>query len=272
MQVGIFAKIFTETGALPLLKAVSDAGYEVAQFNMACVGPESMPRVISPIFADDISKASVATGVAIAAVSGTYNMIHPDHAQRADGMARLATLIRAAPQMGVRLITLCTGTRDAADQWKYHPENASKEAWRDLISEMSKAVELAGEFNVDLGIEPELANVVSSVEKAGLLIQELKSPRIRVVLDPANLFEVALPDERRLIVERAVDLVGEHIVMAHAKDRDANGEFVAAGSGVIDFSHFIKCLRSAGFDGPLITHGLSSAEAPTVAAFIHQIL
>ncbi len=272
MQVGIFARTFAETGAVPVLNAVRNAGYEVAQFNIACVGPEPMPRVISPTLAGEIATASLATGVAIAAVSGTYNMIHPDHAKRADGLARLAVLIRAAPQMGVRLITLCTGTRDAADQWKYHPDNPSKEAWRELIVEMAKAAELAEEFNVDLGIEPELANVVSSAEHASLLLKELKSPRIRVVLDPANLFEVALPDDRRLIVERAVDRVGEHMVMAHAKDRDAAGEFVAAGSGVIDFPHFIKRLRSVGFHGPLVTHGLSAEEAPKVAAFLRQIL
>ena len=38
MQIGIFAKTFAVTGAVPVLKAVSDAGYDVAQFNMASVG------------------------------------------------------------------------------------------------------------------------------------------------------------------------------------------------------------------------------------------
>ena len=272
MQIGIFAKTFSATGALPVFNAVKQAGYEVAQFNMACLGMPSMPETIAPTIVEEIAKASTTSGVAIAAVSGTYNMIHPDPAVRTNGLARLATIIRAAPLMGTRLVTLCTGTRDANDQWKHHPENSSKEAWRDLIEEMGKAIVLAEENNVDLGVEPELANVVSSAEKARRLIDELKSPRLRIVLDPANLFEVALPRESQPIIANAVDLLNDRIVMAHAKDRRADGQFTAAGSGVIDFPHFVRCLRSTGFEGPLVTHGLSEPEAPGVAAFLRGVI
>ncbi len=48
--------------------------------------------------------------------------------------------------------------------------------------------------------------------------------------------------------------------------------FVAAGKGVIDFQHFIRCLRYAGFDGPLVTHGLNESEAPEVAAFLKSVV
>ena len=47
-------------------------------------------------------------------------------------------------------------------------------------------------------------------------------------------------------------MLGDRIVMAHAKDRRADGSFAAAGSGVIDFRHFVRSLRDAGFDGPLV--------------------
>jgi sugar phosphate isomerase/epimerase len=272
MQIGIFAKTFSATGALPVFNAVKQAGYEVAQFNMVCLGMPSMPEVIAPTIAEEIAKAGAASGVTIAAVSGTYNMIHPDPAVRADGLARLANIIRAAPLMGTRLVTLCTGTRDAKDQWKHHPDNSSKEAWHDLLEEMGEAIMLAEENDVDLGIEPELANVVSSAEQARRLIDELKSPHIRIVLDPANLFEVASPHEIQSIIAHAVDLLSDRIIMAHAKDRGANGEFTVAGSGVIDFPHFVRCLRSTGFDGPLVTHGLSEQEAPGVAAFLRGVI
>ena len=270
MQVGIFAKTFAVTGALPVLNAVRRAGYHVAQFNMACLGGPSMPDTIAPATADEIAQASRASGVAIAAISGTYNMIHPDQAKRADGLARLATIIGAAPRMGTRLVTLCTGTRDPDDQWKHHPDNASAEAWRDLLEEMGKAVALADASGVDLGIEPELANVVSSAAAARRLIDELGSSRVKIVLDPANLFEVATPTEVIDTIARAVDLLGDRIAMAHAKDRRASGKFTTAGSGVIDFGDFVLLLRGVGFDGPLVTHGLSEQEAPGVAAFLRR--
>ncbi len=55
---------------------------------------------------------------------------------------------------------------------------------------MLKAVALAHANSVDLGIEPELANVIDSAAAARRLIDEIASPRLRVVLDPANLVEV----------------------------------------------------------------------------------
>jgi sugar phosphate isomerase/epimerase len=59
--------------------------------------------------------------------------------------------------------------------------------------------------------------------------------------------------------------------MAHAKDRDPAGGFVAAGRGVVDFPHFLNCLRAAGFDGDLVTHGLTVDEAADVAAFLARL-
>jgi sugar phosphate isomerase/epimerase len=271
MRIGIFAKTFAATGALASLRAVRDTGYEVAQFNMAVLGGPSMPDTIAPEMCEEIAAASRDTGVGIAAVSGTYNMIHPDPAERAAGFSRLATLLRAAPRMGTRLVTLCTGTRHPTDQWAYHSDNASASAWSDLLTEMSKAAELAEQCGVDLGVEPEMANVVSSAALARELIDTLQSSRIRVVLDPANLFEHASAPEARKLVEHAVDLLSDRIVMTHAKDRRADGSFAAAGDGIVDFRHFVRMLRAASFDGPLVTHGLSEAEAPQVAAFLREV-
>ncbi len=271
MRIGIFAKTFAAQGALPVLRAAGGAGYEAAQFNMACAGLPAMPDDIPRDVADGVAEASRSSGVGIAAVSATYNMIHPDMEQRSLGLRRLGTIIGAAHAMGTRLVTLCTGTRDPQDQWRHHPDNDSAEAWSDLVTEMEKAVALADRHDVDLGIEPELANVVSSARAARRLLDEMNSPRLKIVLDPANLFEIASAAERRLLVEEALDLLGGRIAMAHAKDRDASGNFVAAGKGVIDFSHFVSRLRAAGFDGPLVTHGLNEAEAPGVAAFLKEV-
>ena len=60
----------------------------------------------------------------------------------------------------------------------------------------------------------------------------------------------------------AIDLLGDRIAMAHAKDRAADGSFTTVGKGVVDFPDFVARLRAAGFDGPLVTHGLTAEEAP----------
>jgi sugar phosphate isomerase/epimerase len=268
VRLGIFAKTFPGSDPLTVLQAAKAAGYASVQYNMACSGLPAMPDALTLDQTAAVAQASSATGVAIAAVSGTYNMIHPDPAIRATGLRRLGVLIDHAAAMGTGMVTLCTGTRDPDDQWRHHPDNATPEAWRDLLDEMAKACALADPKGVKLGIEPELANVVRDARSARVLIDSLQSPALAIVLDPANLFEVAPLSRQRDILSQAVDLLSDRIAMAHAKDRDAQGGFATAGQGVVDFPHFIAALRAAGFDGDLVTHGLAAAEAPEVAAFL----
>ena len=272
MRLGIFAKTFAGDDPATVLAAAGQAGYACVQYNLACSGLPAMPDAIPATAMADLTRASATQGVAIAAISGTYNMIHPDMAQRQIGLVRLGKVIDAAAVAGIAMVTLCTGTRDAADQWRCHPDNATPEAWRDLLAEMAKAAAMAEARGVLLGIEPELANVVSTAALARRLIDTLQSPALRVVLDPANLFETAsLPDQRDLLA-RSIDLLADRIAMAHAKDRDAMGGFATAGQGVVDFPHFLRRLRAAGFDGDLVTHGLTASEAPAVATFLTRTL
>jgi sugar phosphate isomerase/epimerase len=272
IEIGIFAKTFAGSSPDEVLAAAARAGYTTVQYNMACSGLAAMPDRIAGEAAAAVAAASLANKVSIAAVSGTYNMIHPVMAVRQQGLARLEVLASRCKGMSASLVTLCTGTRDPDDQWRAHPENGSKEAWRDLLAAMETAIAIAERWGVDLGIEPELANVVSSAARADQLIRELRSERLRIVLDPANLFERESLARQRHIVSAAVDLLGDRIVMAHAKDRAADASFVAAGEGVIDFRHFIMSLVAAGFTGPLVAHGLSADEAPGVAAHLRDTL
>ena len=187
---------------------------------------------------------------------------------RETGLRRLGLLIETARSIGTDMVTLCTGTCDPDDQWRGHLDNALPAAWTLLCAEMAKATALAEAQGIKLGIEPELANVVSDAAKARQLIDTLQSPSIAIVLDPANLFEVATLPQQRRIISQAIDFLADRIVMAHAKDRDAQGGFITAGQGVVDFDHVLRRLRMAGFDGDLVTHGLTGPEAAGVARFL----
>jgi sugar phosphate isomerase/epimerase len=272
MRLGIFAKTFPGSDPKTVLEAVKGAGFDAAQYNFACSGLLSMPDVVPREAASTIANASVGSGVPLCAVSGTYNMAHPDPKVRADGLRRLEVIAASCAAIGTSIVTLCTGTRDPDDQWRHHPDNTSPEAWRDMLAEMEKAVAIAERHGIRLGIEPELANIVSSATKARRLLDEIGSDRLVIVLDPANLFEVAdLPTQRRLVAE-AIDLLAPDIAMGHAKDRNADGTFATAGKGVLDYPHYIARLRAAGFGGDLVAHGLDAGEAADVAAFLRGLL
>lgn len=272
MQLGIFAKTFDGSSPAAVMDAAVRCGYRAVQYNMACSGLPPMPDHVSDGVAKEVADAARARGVSVAAVSGTFNMIHPDPAVRMTGLARLEVLASRCKALSTGMITLCTGTRDVEDQWRWHPDNRSSEAWRDLLQSAAAACDIAERWDILLGVEPELANVVSDARQALRLMRELGSDRIRIVLDPANLFETATMEDQRRLISDSIGLLGEHIAMAHAKDRASDGSFAAAGTGVVDFRHFLACLAVAGFDGPLITHGLTAKEAPGVARFLGDTL
>jgi sugar phosphate isomerase/epimerase len=272
MQIGIFAKTFAGTDPLAVLSAVVASGYTATQFNLACCGLPSMPDAVPDSTVAAIRTAAETNGVSLVALSGTYNMAHPEHSVRDTGLRQLEVVIKTASLLAIPLVTLCTGSRNAADQWAYHPDNGDPSAWADMAAEMEKALVLAERYGVTLGIEPEQANIITSASDAKRLIGEMGSDRLRIVLDPANLFEAVTPSEARSIVAKAVDTAAGHIAMAHAKDRYADGRFATAGQGVVDFADFLVRLKAVGFDGPLVTHGLSAGNAYGVATFLKGLI
>ncbi len=268
MQIGIFAKTFDGKTPDQVFASMRAAGYAHCQYNMACSGLAALPDEISGAVTEQFNLARNTHGVTVEALSATYNMIHPDEARRYRGAAHLDVLAQFAKAMNIPLLSLCTGSRDADDQWAHHPDNQSKEALRDLRMAMERAIAVAEAHDLLLGMEPEHGNVINSARAAEALINEMASPRLRIILDPANLIHDETGSEQHAIIGEAIDLLGEHMAMAHAKDRDAAGQVVAAGKGIVDFTYFLAHLKAIGFRGPLVTHGLKSEDAPEVYSFL----
>ena len=70
------------------------------------------------------------------------------------------------------------------------------------------------------------------------------------------------------MLDEAVTMLGEHIVLAHGKDRAANGEVRPAGLGIVPWARFFGLLRAAGYGGPLIVHGLDVDE---ITSAVHHL-
>jgi sugar phosphate isomerase/epimerase len=169
-------------------------------------------------------------------------------------------------------VTLCTGTRDATDMWKVHPDNGTPEAWVALRAELDFALELAERHGIALGVEPEPGNVVANARVARRLLDEIESPRLKIILDAANLLSPGGQTRQREIVAEAVSLLGADLALVHTKDVSATGEAVPAGRGVVDFHDFLTGIVSTGYRGPLVSHNLPEKDAPYVCGFLRRVL
>jgi sugar phosphate isomerase/epimerase len=270
MRLGIFAKTFARPTLEETLDAIASHGLTDVQFNMSCVGLPTLPDAIDLGLCDRIAAAFQARGLTMAAISGTYNMIHPDQARRSAYSARLARLADACSRLGTGVITLCTGTRDPSDMWRRHPDNETASAWGDLTETIDWLLNQTEESGVTLAFEPELANVVDSAARARKLLDTIRSPRLKVVIDPANLFPAGSLARMREVIDEAFELLRGNIVLAHAKDLIHDGEagHAAAGRGVLDYDRYLAWLRRIGYVGPLILHGLADDEVAGSVAFL----
>jgi sugar phosphate isomerase/epimerase len=274
MNIGIFAKTFSRPTLEATLDAVVAHGIHTVQFNLSCAGLPTLPDTLPAATAERIRHALAVRGIRMAAISGTFNLIHPDPAARAEGLRRLDVLAVACAALETGIITLCTGTRDPDDMWRRPPANDSPDVWQDLIFSMRKAVAIAEAHGVILGIEPEVSNVVDSAARARRLLDELGSSHVKIIMDGANLFHPGELRHMHGVLDEAFALLGPDIVLAHAKDlrEDGAAGHVAAGTGLLDYDHYLARLGQAGYAGPLILHSLAEEQVDAAVAFLHSKL
>ena len=268
MEPGIFEYVFSRPSLAATLDVVADHGVRWLQFDFVSAGVASLPDQIPAETVTMVGRETEARGIRIAAVSGTYNMIHPDRHVRDQGRDALRAIAAACHEIGTRTITLCTGTRDPNSMWRRHPDNDEPVAWRDLLASLSDVLAIADEYDVTLAFEPEPANVVKNARRGHDLLREVDHPRLQVVMDPANILAGDLGRPPQVVLDEAFALLGDRIAVAHAKDLSAAGEFCAAGTGIVPWDYVVARLREVGFTGPLILHSLDEAAAPRAIDFL----
>ena len=272
MELGIFSRTYQPVGIDKIFAQVAQDGFQTIQFNFSSAGLPSLPKDWPEATIKSVMASATRSGLTICALSGTYNMAHPDVARRHADRIGFTNVVRAAQLMQVPLVTLCTGSRNATDMWSAHPDNGSPEAWLALRGELDFALELAERHGVALGVEPEAGNVVGNAKSARRLLDEIENPRLKIVMDAANLLPPECQTRQREVVAEAVSLLGADIALVHTKDVSPTGEAVAAGRGVVDFHNFLQGILSTSYRGPLVSHNFPEKDAAYVSGFLRRVL
>ena len=269
MRIGLCTTDFAYAQPADVLfRRMTEMGYEVTQLAFCSVAEcafGAAPHIEIPdhVSADALAairKASRETGLPIGAVNGTWNMTHSDREIREEGLRRFDGFLQAVSELECPIVTLCSGTRSADHLWKYDPATGSPEAWEDMLDSMRRAAKLAEHYGVTMAIETEAANVIDTPERARRIMDEVGSPRLKMILDCANLFHngEACPENVRPTIDRAMQYFGKDIVLAHGKDiRAGEGiDFCGTGFGIVDFPYMVQSLEKAGYPGDMMLHGI----------------
>ena len=272
MELGIFSRTYQLIGIDKICAQAAKDGFQTIQFNFSSAGLPSLPKDWPETTIKEVVASATQSGLSICALSGTYNMAHPDVARRQADRIGFTNVVRAAQFMHVPLVSLCTGSRDTMNMWSPHPDNGSPEAWVALRGELDFALEMAERHGVALGVEPEPGNVVANARMARRLLDEIEMPQLKIVMDAANLLPPESQTRQREVVAEAVALLGADLALVHTKDVSSTGEAVAAGRGVVDFHNFLKGIVSTGYRGPLVSHNLPEKDAAYVSGFLRGVL
>lgn len=270
MQIGIFARTFSGPSIEKILDVTRSHDLYAVHFNLQCAGTDSLPKIIDDRLCQQVREAFEKRAMEMIAISGTFNAIHPDKKLRDQLVDRTSLLIERCRDLGTSTVSLCTGTRDSENMWRRHPDNDEPEAWQDLITTLEKLIPVAENNNVVLGIEPEKANVINSAVKARRLLDEMQSPQLKIIIDGANLFEPEELSRMREVINESIELLGQDIIMAHAKDIpiEQTDYSYAAGTGALDWPSYFQSLAKIGFMGPVVLHNLKESQVDMSRDFV----
>ena len=271
MKTGVCTTDFEKLAPVPadrLFGRIRELGFECVQFAFSSVsesdfvptGQLELPGKIAPVVLSSVGSAAERHGLPIEVINATFNMAHPDPEVRSEGLKRLAVHAEAAGILGCPVLSLCSGTRNPDHLWTPHPDNGTSEAWDVMLDTMLRAAEIAEKYGVTLAVESEASNVIDTPEKARRLMDTVKSDRLKMILDPANLFHAgeARPENARRTLDEAFAAFGGDIVAAHGKDiLPGDGiSFCGTGRGIVDFPYMAKRLRESGYAGDMFLHGI----------------
>ncbi|MCK9252864.1 MAG: sugar phosphate isomerase/epimerase [Clostridiales bacterium] len=278
MKVGLCTTDFPRVQTVErLFSRIRQAGYDQVQFNFASIGIEDMPETVSADLIGRIRRACDDNGLDIVAINATFNLIDPDQGRLRENMRRFPVIAAASRELDCSILTLCTGTHDPHDMWRYHPDNAQEASFQALCANMEPLLPIADRNSLYLGIETEAANVAATPQRSRRLLDTLGSPRVKIVMDGANVFQPgqAHPDLAPAVLQNAFDVLGKDVILAHGKDIAASSgiRFATPGRGIIDYDLFLALLRQIGYEGGMILHGIQDeADIPGCAAWMKDLI
>ncbi len=193
-----------------------------------------------------------AAGVTIHSLGVYTNLIHPDESERRKNLAYFEDMMKIAVAMGVRYLITEAG--------HYHPEGPSpsvayhfqEEVWKRTVATGKQLAALADKHSVTVLLEPFFRGFFASAKRTRLFLEEVNSPRIRALLDPANLLEVNDLEEMFAQLSPWIDCM-------HAKDRKLHVDRgVPAGQGDLDYPKFVTLAAQHAPHAPLILEYVGS--------------
>lgn len=246
MQIGIRLH---DTKKLPIEERIAD----VRQLGFRC-GHLALGKVITEFPTDD---SALTPGLAMylknifaknqvdIAVLGCYlNLANPNPEQQKKIAGRYMAHIRFASLLGCGVVGTETGAPN--ETYTFVPESHGQAALDLFIKNLRPIVKYAENMGVIVAIEPVWKHIVYDAKRAREVLDAIASPNLQIILDPVNLLDMCNYKNQKVIVEEAIELLGEDVAMVHIKDfipEEGGLNSVGAGLGEMDYTALLKFIK-----------------------------
>lgn len=182
-------------------------------------------------------------GATVFSLNPTYldvNIISLDPAIREASIRELLDNIDLAADLGAEVVVTSPGRR--------HPLIPAPEAEAERLSleAIAQLVRRGEELGVTVGLENLPSLFASTGAAVRRLVEQIGSPRCRVVFDVANAYMSQDPSE-------GLREVAPYLSLVHYSDTHKNDwGHLPLGLGEVDFAATTRTLRAFGYDGPVL--------------------
>lgn len=192
-----------------------------------------------PAVAKKIHRKLCECGFSVPVLGCYINPIDADEERLERSLRRFEAFIRYAQVFGAGVVGTETGVAHRVEYPLY------REEYQLFMRGLSRLVESAERYGVDIGIEPVCTGTVCSPQIMHQVLDEIRSERVKVILDLSNLLTVeAIPNQRR-IVDDSFELFGDRIQVVHLKDFkvvDGKKQFAPPTKGMMDIPYLFEQL------------------------------
>jgi L-ribulose-5-phosphate 3-epimerase len=250
MQIGNSQLIAGDLSLADFFQQSSEAGFEVVELCMRRQGEltaESTPDQLGQIVAT--AAAHHLRLVSMTHSHCTGNLLDAGPPQQTS-IAETKAGLRTAAAMGISCTLHTLGA--------LRPDLYYDDAYRNGVRALQELAETADQFKVALAVEFVWNGFLFSPLEMKHFLDEVGSSWIGFYFDPGNMAVFQYP-------QHWVRIGGQHIKMVHLKDwqgRALHGGWTPLLAGEVDFVSVMRELRTAGYDGPLI-----SEVPPQLASF-----
>ncbi len=221
---------------------------------------------LTPARCREIADVYRSAGISIHSMGVYTNLIHPDEDERKANLAYFEAMMKVGRHMGVRTLVTEAGHYHGEGAESAVPHYFQEEVWTTMVATGKQLAALAKSYGATVLVEPFYRGFFATAKRTRLFLEEVDSPHIRVLLDPANLLE--LND-----LEEMFDQLAPWVDCLHAKDRKLHvSRGVPAGQGDLDYRKFVALAAARTPKAPLIMEYVGSADYDQALAHLRYTL